>query len=392
VDAGRRILVSLGLALAAGAAGAAPVTVQNAGFETPVQSGIGEFTSLTPPGWSIHDPEGLFDDDDNEVLFGIWWPTPFSDYGNVAEGNQVGYAFSILAPGTGEVGLRQTLPAALAAGTRVSFDVGVGDPTGVSDSDLTGFPGYRVELWAGDTLVASDDDTSGVEGQFRFARATTPIGTLHPGLGGPLELRLLNRNAATGAEVDFDAVTVDVSAAPLETYRFRLADAEGTLEGWFVYDRSESAQTQEFDSDAALTITSATGDLAPFAAVDAAEGRLNAAGTVLTVTALSGQHFALFFFGQSLALDAALPLAAFQPASTDVFVNGVQRFDGAGAGASVELPEPAGGGAAAMFALAALAARGGFRHARSARVSRRAACSGTGRRRPARRGAGRPAR
>lgn len=351
---GRRSSVSLLLALAAGAAGAAPVTVQNAGFETPVQSGIGAFTSLTPPGWSIHDPDGLVDED-TDVLFGIWWPTPFTDYGTVAEGVQVGYVFSTLPPGSGEVGLRQTLPATLGVGTRVSFDVGVGDPTGASDSDLTGFPGYRVELWAGDALVASEGDTPGVEGQFRFSRATTPVGPLHPGLGQPLELRLLNEIAADGAEVDFDAVTVDVSAAPVESYRFRVADAEGSLEGWFVYDRSESAQTQEFDSDAALTITAATGDLAPFAAVDAAEGRLNAAGTVLTVTALSGQHFVLFFFGQSLSLAEPLPLGALQPASTDVFVAGVQRFDGAGVGATVELPEPAAGGAAAAaLALAAL--------------------------------------
>ncbi|HSJ97708.1 MAG TPA: hypothetical protein VLC53_11580 [Myxococcota bacterium] len=387
MDPARRSLASLLVALAVPATtAAAPVPVVNAGFETPAQATMGAFEVLTPPGWSVHDPHGLIGEDTG---FGVWWPRASFDYASVPEGMQVGYVFADLAPGAGELGLRQTLPAALGAGTRVSFDVGVGDPTDDSDVLLAGFPGYRVELWAGDALVASEEDTPGVEGQFRFARATAPIGAAHPGLGQPLELRLLNANAAAGAEVDFDAVTVDVSPAPIESYRFRVADAGGSLEGVLVYDRAESAATQPFDSDAALTITSATGDLAPFAAGEPGAGMVNAAGGVLTVTALAGQHFLTLFFTQPVTLAQPLPLAAFQPANTDAYVNGIQVFDGAAQGATVELPEPAGAGAAAALALAALAARSPLSSsARSAPASPRGACSGRGRRPRARRGAG----
>lgn len=179
------------LAIAAPAARSAPIAVANASFEDPAQASMGTFASGTPPGWSIFDPDGVTGP---ATDFGVWWPVGFFDYANGAQdGLQCGVVFADLPAGTGVVGLRQTLGATLAANTRYSFEVFVGDPTDNSDELLAGFPGYRLELWAGNQLVIADDDTAMQEGQFRPARATIPVGSTHPGLGRPLELRLLNR-------------------------------------------------------------------------------------------------------------------------------------------------------------------------------------------------------
>lgn len=338
------------------AAIAAPIAISNASFETPAASPMGTFVSVTPPGWSIYDPSGVTGTDDTD--FGVWWPIGFSDYfTSMADGVQCGVVYADLAPGSGVIGLQQTLPATLAPNTRVSFEIWVGDPTAASGAQLDGFPGYRVELVAGASEVLSDDDTAMLQGQLRPVRATLPIGSVHPGLGQPLIVRLLNRNAAAGAEVDFDAVSVDVTPAPIETYVFSIAHDGGSLAGVFVYDRDRSAANQQFGRDASVAITSATGDLAPFANVDWEGSNLNAAGGVLTLVQTGGTgNIIQFQFGASLSLDQPLPIGVFQPHNSSAYLASVAIVEQGESGATFTLPEPASGGFVALLAIATLRA------------------------------------
>jgi hapalindole H/12-epi-hapalindole U/12-epi-fischerindole U synthase len=88
--------------------------------------------------------------------------------------------------------------------------------------DLDGFPGYRVELFAGDTAIASDDDSLAptlAEGTFAASVTSATIPAGHPQIGAPLRIRLTNENLPgtpqePGIEVDFDAVSLDASPAP----------------------------------------------------------------------------------------------------------------------------------------------------------------------------------
>lgn len=338
------------------AAIAAPIAVSNASFETPAASPMGTFVSGAPPGWSIYDPSGVTGTPDTD--FGVWWPLGFFDYASGAQdGLQCGVVYADLAPGTGVLGLQQTLPATLARNTRVSFEVYVGDPTDYSDVQLGGFPGYRVELVAGAHEVVSDDDTAMQEGQFRPVRATLPIGSVHPGLGQPLAMRLLNRNAAAGAEVDFDAVSVEATPAPIETHLFSIAHDGGSLAGVLAYDRDRSAANQQLGRDASVAITSATGDLAPFANVEWDGGNLNAAGGVLTLIQSGGTgNFIQFQFGASLGLDQPLPVGAFQSHNSSAYLASVAVVAQGESGALFTLPEPASGALVALLAIATLRA------------------------------------
>lgn len=354
-------MVLFGTSVATTAARSASIPITNASFETPAQSPMGTFASLTPPGWSIYDPDGISGDE--SVDFGVWWPTGFFDYaGGAQDGLQVGVVYVDLPTGTGVTGLRQTLPAVLTPNTRYSFEVWVGDPTDNSGAELAGFPGYRVELVAGEHAVVADDDTATQEGQLRPARATLPIGTVHPGLGAPLEIRLLNRNAAAGAEVDFDLVSVEATPAPIETYVFTVDHTGGSLAGVLVYDRERSAATQQFDRDASITITEATGDLAPFASIDFAGGFLSTSGIALSMSEPGGTgSFVLLRFGAAVSLDEPLPVESFPSNTSSVYLSSVEVVSQGESGAvfTITAPEPETG--AAGVAVAALALLGAVR-------------------------------
>jgi hypothetical protein len=356
------LLLAHALVPLGGPAAAAPIAVQNASFESPAQAAMGDFESVLPPGWALYDPGGIASEDAD---VGVWWPEGFFDYASGAQdGLQVGYVYVDLPVGTGVLGLRQALPATLQPDHRYSFEAYVGDPTDNSNAGFSGFPGYAVELWAGDDLVARDDDSTTAEGQLRPARATAPVGSVHPGLGAPLEIRLVNANAAAGIEVDFDLVSVDASPAPLETYLFHAEDASGSISGTFVYDRSESAATQPIGSDAAFTITEATGDLAPLAALDFAGGFVSTSGTLLRIGSFAGGDYVQLPFSQSVSLDQPLPLGDFLPENHNAIVqlDNVALVTGSDPAATFELPEP-GGVAAAVAALGGLAALGAPRGA-----------------------------
>jgi hypothetical protein len=143
------------------------------------------------------------------------------------DGIRVAIAFNFEPTGDGgEYGLQQTLVATLEANTNYTLSVDIGNiATGIAQSGQTffldGFPGYRVELLAGGTVIAMDDNSlagSIPEGEFRTSEITFNPGSTHAQLGQPLGIRLINLNQSAGVpagndlEVDFDNVRLTSSA------------------------------------------------------------------------------------------------------------------------------------------------------------------------------------
>ena len=194
--------------------------IVNSGFEDPFQED-GIFTLTTPPGWELFDPNELIPEDPmppSDSFVGVWNP-PVSIYPDgVPEGEQVGFIFLAQSPGSDIVGLTQTLTTTLEEDTQYTLLVEVGDPLPLTDPNfpdivlLSGFPGYQIQLLAGDTILALDDNSLEItEGTFETSVISFTAPEDHPNLGEPLAIRLLNLNEATGQEVNFDDVRLEIS-------------------------------------------------------------------------------------------------------------------------------------------------------------------------------------
>ncbi len=196
---------------------ATPLTVVNPGFESP-QVAPGTFaTSAPPPAWS---PYGTLDFGFRTI--GVLHPATTTLYDQPPpDGSNVGVVFLLDDPANQahfanqEAGLLQTLSDALQTSTRYTLRVNVGnianDPNPPHDAfQFTGFPGYRVDLLAGGTVIASDPGSLlPGEGRFLETPIEVEIGAAHALAGQPLGIRLVNRNAAPGLEVNFDDVRLD---------------------------------------------------------------------------------------------------------------------------------------------------------------------------------------
>ena len=195
------------------------IPILNHGFEAPAIPAGTFSTTAPPPGWS-----GYGDLDFGLRTIGVLHPATTSLYAvEPPEGNNVGVVFLLDDFGDQtffadqEAGLQQTLTATLQADTRYTLRVHVGniavDPNPPHDPwSFDGFPGYRVDLMAGGQILASDDDSLlPAEGQFAESTVQVDIDATHPQLGQPLAIRLVNRNAAVGIEVNFDDVRLDAT-------------------------------------------------------------------------------------------------------------------------------------------------------------------------------------
>lgn len=127
-----------------------------------------------------------------------------------------------------------------------------------------------------------------------------------PALGEPLSLRLINRNAGSGIEVDFDAVSLDASPAPLETYAFAISYAEGSVTGYCVYDASKSATNQQTPKDATIVIETATGSLAEFANLSF-NGVSSSSSLLRLFSSEPGYSISFAYFGTPWDLRGPLP-------------------------------------------------------------------------------------
>lgn len=208
----------LGLVVTTVPANAASIAIANSGFENPDLTGVEPviedevFTFETPPSWQLYDPSGLIPGNPNlETSYpGVWNPSSAFYPEEAPEGENIGAIFLNQSPGSGVVGLSQTLSNTLEANTQYTLQVEVGNP----GSDLfAGFPGYAVQLLAGDTVVAEDNNTLDIaEGSFSTSTIVYNTSIDEPNLEQPLQIRLLNTLENNGLEVNFDDVELSTAS------------------------------------------------------------------------------------------------------------------------------------------------------------------------------------
>lgn len=210
------------LLISAQAGEAALLNVVNPSFEDDPNN-FNEFFLGEPNGWTLIDPGGIASAQDTPGTLTATG-SPFYNSG-APDGDNVAILFIGEDVGTTEFGLGQVLADPLAANTRYQLSVEVGNiQSGAAQSgtsfDLSGFPGYRIDLLAGGVVLASaSDDINAPIAEGEFATVILEhISSAAPAqLGQALELRLTNLNlsnpAFTGAdlEVNFDDVVLDAS-------------------------------------------------------------------------------------------------------------------------------------------------------------------------------------
>jgi hypothetical protein len=226
----RFLILVLGLALAP-AVPAQQIAVTNPGFEAdPITPGA--FFVLPPAGWATYDPLGIVDQTLNAV--GVIRPLPGVEYfpGGTTEGDHAAIVY-LGGELNGAAGLEQTLSATLLPDTRYTLSVDIGNiasGTSLPGSsggpgvfyDLDGFPGYRIELLAGGTVLAADDNSLAAsipEGAFRTASVQFDSVGVPALLGQALAIRLINLDLpgtaqAPAIEVDFDNVRLFAAPVP----------------------------------------------------------------------------------------------------------------------------------------------------------------------------------
>ena len=147
---------------------------------------------------------------------GVWNPDARSGFSDdaVIVGRNVGWASSGKAV---EGGLSQILDSTLQADAEYVLNVRVGNPL-YNKSDETA--PYRLELWAGDVLVASDTGDSPPANTWESRSLTYVSGPAPSQLGQPLEVRLIATSLVSpaggvGYEVDFDEVSLSLDGEDL---------------------------------------------------------------------------------------------------------------------------------------------------------------------------------
>ncbi|MDJ0534803.1 MAG: hypothetical protein QNJ70_20370 [Xenococcaceae cyanobacterium MO_207.B15] len=189
--------VFLSLVINIAPAKAASIAISNAGFEDPNLEGVEPivgneiFTFETPPGWELYDPSGLIPTDTNLSTSypGVWNPSSDFFTGEAPEGENIGAIFLNQTPGSGVVGLSQTLTDTLQANTQYTLQLEVGNPGSPFFAD---FPGYKIQLLAGDSVIAEDNNTLNIaEGDFSTSTIIYSTSSNDFNLGQPLQIRLL---------------------------------------------------------------------------------------------------------------------------------------------------------------------------------------------------------
>ena len=247
-----RSVLALASVLGAASAGlAAPVAITNPGFEDPYFGGnlppqfngivpVGSFPTGAPPaGWTLYLENGL---PIGGAFVGVLNPGDAADHApnppffedGAPEGSNVALLFMAGAAGDDEFGIEQQLAETVQPNTTYTLRVEVGDiqsATGLTPPydtffDLSGFPGYRVQLLAvdamgGETLLAEDDDSLTIAEAF-FATSTLVhmTGPSPASEGDALLVRLVCKNepdvpGVDGLEVDFDDVRLEASPVPV---------------------------------------------------------------------------------------------------------------------------------------------------------------------------------
>ncbi|MDB4743922.1 hypothetical protein OAF98_05495 [Planctomicrobium sp.] len=218
------------------------ITVLNHGFEDTSGGNIfNEFSFGTPADWELYDPSNVTDGGAGPTYFvGTLEPGLMADptllfTDGAPEGERMGLAFNFSSSGgEGEYGYFQTLAATLQANTIYTLTVEIGNIGTGNVFNFDGFPGYRVDLLAGGTVIAPDINSIGSaqdnnslgglipEAEFATSTVTFQTGATHAQLNQALGIRLVNlnvidtTNATTESaelEVDFDNVQLFAESA-----------------------------------------------------------------------------------------------------------------------------------------------------------------------------------
>jgi hypothetical protein len=228
-----RLLAAALLSLSAAPSIAASIAIANPSFEENFapDGGFPVFpAAVGPTGWSVYDPGSILNG--NLSSIGVLNPTGTTFYSTpVPDGRNVAIVFLQDSPGEGPAGVRQFLSATLQADTRYTLSVaigniasgtGLGPYAGFGFTNLSGFPGYQVEVLAGGIQVALDDNSLGTslaDGSFGLSTLVFDGNARPEALGQTLEIRLINLNltgtaTAPGIEVNFDNVQLTTSPVP----------------------------------------------------------------------------------------------------------------------------------------------------------------------------------
>ena len=241
--------LSAGIVTAGSAAWAAvPVTVVNAGFEDPVygEDNWGSFI----PGWDYY----------NGGDIGVWNITPSYYPADAPEGSNVAWVYNEGA----DTGATQILSGAtgrfeLDANYSMSFYVGYAN--GYANA------GYQVQLLAGGTVLAQDDNSVTLtQGVFSPSSFSYTYNAAHSALvGEPLEIRLLSKGLAGGEENEFDNVVMNATYAHPIAYSeaYTVLVGTGSLDldgsGSLPSDGSSISQYEwDLDDDGLWDVTGAT--------------------------------------------------------------------------------------------------------------------------------------
>ncbi len=193
--------------------------VANAGFED-VTLADGDFSSRNIPGWQPYDPNNLLSNPDS--TYATLNPTQVSYPGAAPEGNNIANIFLENPIGSGQVGIQQTLNRVLTADTTYNLSVNVGNPKPDDFQPDPGFPGYALQLLAGNRVIAQDnyfppaDPLFGAADEGVSTTSTVTYSALanNPNLGQPLSIRLINELQEPGKEVGFDNVRLTETKLP----------------------------------------------------------------------------------------------------------------------------------------------------------------------------------
>jgi len=198
---------------------AAPIAVVNPSFESQVTPPDSFITNVAPTGWQAY---GAINFGGRTV--GVLNPNTSTLYADpVPDGNNVGVVFLMDNQGNqtqfnnSEAGLRQTLSSTLQTLTQYTLIVEVGNIAVDANAPFlfNGFPNYRIDLMAGGTVLASDNDTLlPGEGRFLTSNVSFTTGAAHALAGQSLGIRLVNLNSDVGIEVNFDNVRLNAVSVP----------------------------------------------------------------------------------------------------------------------------------------------------------------------------------
>ncbi len=196
--------------------GRTSITVSNHSFEFPAMAAGTFSVNPVPPGWQLYGNINF-----NNRSVGVLHPATTTLYAEPPpEGRNVGVTFLMDNPANQtnyaglEAGLRQVLPATLRPRRQYTLRVDVGNIANDANAPFAfaGFPNYRVDLFAGTNVLASDNNSLlPGEGRFLTSIVSTNIGAVHPLLGQQLGIRLVNLNSAPGIEVNWDNVRLESS-------------------------------------------------------------------------------------------------------------------------------------------------------------------------------------